>query len=524
MATPDGDSLPRVRRLPRWLRWSLWTLLWFVTLLTLAIVIENWLGAREWRAYVDAARGRGEPVELAAVVPPPAADAENFAAIPLFAPLFDYERAAPKSNEFIGHPTWKDPAAKERLETMKPFGNELKSPGKWRQGIEADLREWQQHLAREFPDQIPSLSTPGGDILRALARFDADLEALRAAAPRPRCRFPIGYEEHISVPLSHLNALLAFGKITRARALAHLSLGNPEAACADLVLGLRIANATREEPLLISQLVIASQVEQQMQPLWEGLNRRQWTDPQLASIEAALARFDLLSGFLRGIRGERSILGMQALDAFKQQPQLLFTVFDLNNDAAEVPFFLRVSRVFLPAGWIDFNKAEVCRHYDRLAETVKPEEHRFLPQAAQAQEKEFTATVDAQRANPRRMIAALVMPQLSLLQQRCAAGQATVDLARVAVAIARHRLRHAELPSTLDQLVPDFLPKVPPDVITGEPLRYRPHPDGTFALYSVGWDAKDDGGEHALKANTEEIDWQNGDWPWPGPPKAPLAE
>ncbi len=490
-----------------------------VTVLVLAVAVENWLGAREWQTYLREARAAGESLDLAAVIPPPAADAENFAAIPLFKPLFDYDRAAPLRNEFIGHATWRDPAGKERLGNLQPFGKvALKRRGNWREGERADLATWQQQLREEFPAELPSLSTPGGDVLRVLSRFDADLDALRAAASRPRSRFPIRYEEHISAPMPHMNALLAFGKIARARALAHLALENAEAASGDVVLGLRIGAATSEEPLLISQLVVVSQIDEQMQPLWEGLLRRHWNEPQLASFEAALARFDLVTGFLRGVRGERSILGVQALDTLKQQPQLLATVFDFGSKA-DLPFFARVSGMFLPPGWVDFNKARICRYYDQQLQTVKPGERRFDSAAMQAQEKAYMDAIAAQRANPRIMIAALVSPQLTLIQQRCAAGQTTVDLARIAVAIERYRLKHQAVPPQLDALAPEFLAKVPGDVMSGGPLRYRAGPDGTFVLYSVGWNGRDDGGAHAMQPDIKRpvIDWQNGDWPWPQP-------
>jgi hypothetical protein len=513
------------KTMPRWLRRTLWITGWTVTLLMLAVAIENWLGAREWRSYLAEARAAGDSLDLAAVIPPPAADEENFAAIPLFKPLFDYDRAAPLSHEFLGHPTWRDPAGKERLENLRPFGNAgLKQTRTWRLGEIVDLSVWQEQLSKEFPAELSPPSTPGQDVLRVLARFDGDMNALRAAAARPRSRFPIRYEEHIATPMPHLNVLLAFGKVARVRALAHLALGNAAAASSELMLGLRIAAAPSEEPLLISQLVVASLIDQLMQPIWEGLNRHQWNDAQLASMETALARFDLLTGYQRGLRGERSVLGMQALDVLKQQPQMLFSVFDAGK--GDTPFFVRMSSVFLPSGWVDFNKAYLCRFYDQQVRMVKPEEHRFDASAVDAQEKEDASTAAARRGNPRKMITAFLTPQLSLLQQRCAVGQATADLARVAVAIERFRLRHQSLPARLDMLAPDFLAKVPRDVITGESLHYRSHPDGSFELYSVGWNERDDGGAHAVQSDSKppEIDWRTGDWPWPQPAKLPGAE
>lgn len=45
-----------------------------------------------------------------------------------------------------------------------------------------------------------------------------------------------------------------------------------------------------------------------------------------------------------------------------------------------------------------------------------------------------------------------------------------------------------------DALAPQFIIKLPHDVINGQPLKYRRTDDGSFILYSMGWNEKDDGG------------------------------
>jgi hypothetical protein len=83
-------------------------------------------------------------------------------------------------------------------------------------------------------------------------------------------------------------------------------------------------------------------------------------------------------------------------------------------------------------------------------------------------------------------------------------------------------LRHGQLPETLDELVPDFLPSVPIDPNGGKPLRYHPNSDGTYLLYSVGENGVDDGGDPLLEAGVtgSNMYWQNNhalDWVWPQP-------
>jgi hypothetical protein len=96
-----------------------------------------------------------------------------------------------------------------------------------------------------------------------------------------------------------------------------------------------------------------------------------------------------------------------------------------------------------------------------------------------------------------------------------AAGQSSVDLARGAIALERYRLAHGEFPESLDNLAPQFMEKIPHDIIGGGPLHYRRTNDGQFVLYSVGWNETDDGGVVVFaKGSTPSVDINQGDWVW----------
>jgi hypothetical protein len=91
-----------------------------------------------------------------------------------------------------------------------------------------------------------------------------------------------------------------------------------------------------------------------------------------------------------------------------------------------------------------------------------------------------------------------------------------------AIALKRFQLKHGKLPEKLSELTPEFLASVSVDFVDGQPLRYRRNADGTYLLYSIGEDGKDDGGNPSLeKSNTSSnFFWQNPralDWVWPQP-------
>jgi hypothetical protein len=91
-------------------------------------------------------------------------------------------------------------------------------------------------------------------------------------------------------------------------------------------------------------------------------------------------------------------------------------------------------------------------------------------------------------------------------------------LAMTAIAIARFSQKNERPPAALDALVPEFLGTLPRDCMSGQPLCYRRNPDGTFVLYSVGEDGKDDGGDSSFAHSDPKLGlWQGRDAVWPSP-------
>jgi len=86
------------------------------------------------------------------------------------------------------------------------------------------------------------------------------------------------------------------------------------------------------------------------------------------------------------------------------------------------------------------------------------------------------------------------MPANSLLG-RAFAGEVLRRVCVVALALERHRLRHGEPPARLEDLDTDLSPVPAVDPVDGAALRYRREEAGSFVLYSVGLDGRDDGGD-----------------------------
>jgi hypothetical protein len=94
------------------------------------------------------------------------------------------------------------------------------------------------------------------------------------------------------------------------------------------------------------------------------------------------------------------------------------------------------------------------------------------------------------------------------------------NLVMTALALKRHQVTHGSLPQDLAELVPEFLPTVPLDFMDGQMLRYHRYPNGSFILYSVGMDGKDEKGnalplEDTHAGSLADSPWEGRDMLWP---------
>jgi hypothetical protein len=75
-----------------------------------------------------------------------------------------------------------------------------------------------------------------------------------------------------------------------------------------------------------------------------------------------------------------------------------------------------------------------------------------------------------------------------------------------ALALHAYEAEVGQLPETLVELVPKYLPAVPEDPVTGDALKWNPR---TERIYSVGEDGRDDGGDFE---NSDRIMRGDKDW------------
>lgn len=502
-----------------------------VTGIALVYAVENWRGRSAWNEFRRELEAKGLSGTMQSLIPPPVPDEQNF----FMAPPWEILRFV-RSN---GVTVWSDTngTSKSILDAFGPHGSEAPRTGDLFAGRRIELQAWQEFyrgnqnrfvagqdtFTNYFP-VAPSPQTPGADILLALSRNAVALQQLHEAARRPQARFWVNYDDGFAALLPHLAKMKGCAQYLRLHSAALLAENKPDAALDDIRLALRMNDAVRSEPFLITHLVRLAMVQIDMLSVWDGLADHRWSDAQLAALDQVLARTDFLADFQHAMDGERAC-STWAMEVFQRTRDANFFVDATPPSAEDFPTQVQqaVGRILLgliPTGWFDQNKTALARlNVEFLRATVTGDGELVSP----ARTRQAIAAIESEcsQRTPYNWFAGMLLPAVGKAVKKFAFGQSAVNLARVAVALERHRLAHGRYPESLDALAPTFVAKLPPDVITGQPLKYRRGADGSFVLYSVGWNETDDGGTVVMgKGKTPTIDQDQGDWVWRYPAKA----
>jgi hypothetical protein len=512
LALMASFTIQLIRRLK--LRRCLFGVACLVTLVALFYVEEDLRGKWAWEKFKHEWEAKGEHFDVASLAPAPVPDDQNFAMAPVVAST--YSQMLDRNGHQIRP---RDTSIVNRLEmpidARVPGGLQAPATGSWQAGVRTDLPAWQayyrQTAARTnvFP-VAPHPQAPAADVLLALSKYDSTIEELRQAGRRPYSRFPLEYDADCpaAMLLPHLANFKDCAKVLQLRACAELQLGQTEKALDDVSLSLRMVEALRTEPILISHLVRIAVVNITLQPVWEGLADHRWSDKQLRALDQELGKLDLLADYRLAMRGEQAF-SAGTTDYLRRTRAL----DGISGGSDNSPDVAGISRL-IPSGWFYQNQLCCERFMVKWYVPLADQEQRIISPTS-ARRADAALASEISHRNPFNVIEGMFIPALSGAVRKFALGQANVDLARVACALERYRIAHGSYPESLALLAPQWMETIPHDVINGRPLHYERTPDGRFLLYSVGWNETDDGGKVALGKNG--LDIQQGDWVWQVP-------
>jgi len=508
-----------------------WRYLFFVIGVTGLVLVfyaeENWRGQRAWEKYKQRMTARGEQFEPAAFIPPRVADDDNFAMTPALVPLFEFVPGTQRWLYTNAPNLFHDVMAKYDAAAAQVKSSSAVRVNSWIPG-RVDLNSWanaflasansQKEKERLVPATFVSKEA-ANRVLDGLADLDPVLDELRGASKKPKSRFNLRYEEDnpAGVLLPHLSKLKSLCQVLQLRACAELATGRSDNALQDIDLMLYLTDATRTEPILVTHLVRMAELQLALQPIAEGMGT--WSEAQLLALQKDLQGFDFCSDIKRALSAERTLFGCGVIEYVRRNSNKTRLIDELNRVGAENSGDWSIGPLLVaaPGGWLYLEQLNLSRTFDQhLSPLIDLDQRRIDPQAVRAAEAslgDLNSGSAVSKFLHHRFFSAMLLPGISKVAQKAAYSQTAADTATLACALERYRLAHGNLPDSLEKLDPQYIAKVPHDLITGKPLIYRPTSDGHYLLYSVCWNEVDDRGVPG-KTQKAESNHDDGDWVW----------
>lgn len=298
-----------------------------------------------------------------------------------------------------------------------------------------------------------------------------------------------------------------------------------EAASLDLAALAALGKVDRREYSLVAQMIRVAITRLASVAIWEALQAPGWTDAQLARMQGGVEGDDLLGGLEKGLMGSR-ISGLEYATLLHKNPA---TARGLSlSSVAPTPAVPNLASVFedgvlLPIYHLTSAEADELLYLQQTQSS--------LDRVRSLRAGERWTTVKAQMTPPTtrkspisagfqqltRRLSWDNQPNFIRATETAIKGETERQMTLAALALTRYQLRHGRLPETLAALIPEFLAVAPGDPMGGNSLSYRPRPNGTFLLYSIGLDGRDDGGDPRPGPGGKPGFWEGLDAVWPDP-------
>lgn len=491
--------------------------LWMITLIILFYVEEDWRGARAWAATKAKWEAKGETFDIMRLAPGPVPDDENLAALP----LFKMEPDPDPDSERHGYLA---PLTLHKAFSVDWADGKMPRGGMWEQGQLTDSASNKALVAGAANVAFKGMPPEGDAFAQFSALVPAMAELRSAAAARRYCRFEENYRFDLpsESSLALVTAQITLSKYLSSDAILAFDAKKPGIALEDILTHDKLMTGSTQQPMLVAGLVAIGMQAINQSSIYQGLATHAWNDEQLAQLQKQMASIDFLAAYQNALRGEACIM-IAAYDRLKPQREQLISELHTKTDTVPPPPPERRdwTPLIWPDGWIDLLKSRSA-NFDLAASRLVDVQNQILSPKSIDQ---FIADIEKTRSDNASSLFSIwknffgvSVGPIDNAAQKFAIAQVRLDETRIACALERYHLAHVSYPATLEELAPAYIDFIPHDIINGKPYHYQARADGTFQLYSIGWNETDDGGVFAFKKdNPKAIDYKNGDWPWPTP-------
>jgi hypothetical protein len=239
---------------------------------------------------------------------------------------------------------------------------------------------------------------------------------------------------------------------------------------------------------LVSAMIKVSIAGLHANAISDGLRAHAFKPADLRRLRSHLEKFNLLADFTQSWGEWERITIINAVERLPRQ----YWIAALDNPEKSVTT-TKLYLKFAPHGWFLQNLLGMDRKTAALQNALDVPHCQINTALLDAEQ----AAIDEELSHsitPNNWLQKIICPNTARAFQTTAINQSIIHMLITACALEEYRLEHGTYPVKVAELVPQYLAKVPHDIIDGQPLRYRLEGTDGFVIYSIGWNRKDDGG------------------------------
>jgi len=345
-------------------------------------------------------------------------------------------------------------------------------------------------------------------------QFEPDYDLMREALKRPCAWMDGDYSRPYEIPIPNFVTMRVVAQTLAQRTHCFLMLGQPEKALRELALLNDSRRITERAPTgkpitLVDAMVNVAIAGLYVNTIAAGLQKNAWREPQLVALQKQLAEINLAPFVAQAFETEPAAICRTLETADLKRITLVSSESGSSRSIWQKVRDWKYHKYDLvPRGWVYQNMVLTARLGQPRGEGFDLTNNLILPGKFKDLARQMDAAFSG-NAKPYNFLAAIGNPNITKATQTLAHNQTLVNEAQIACALERCRLAYGNYPPTLDALVPQFIEKLPHDIIGGQPLHYRRTDGGKFLLYSVGWNETDDGGTTSDKMDQDDWIWKN---------------
>jgi hypothetical protein len=360
---------------------------------------------------------------------------------------------------------------------------------------------------------ILDYASSAADFLEWSDQYEPDFDLIREALQRPYARIDGDYSIPAAIPIPNFLTVRSMAQVLAERAQCHLLLNQPEQALDDLTriheMRLMLEGAPTQKPMtLVAAMINVAVAGLYVDIIAHGFQKHAWQEPQIVALQKQLAEINLTPFVIEALTKTEPAAVCRDAETLP--------IIQFMSGGRAVTGLGNILSWFWPRGWTYQNMVNIAvleqkplDGFDLAHDTIAPH---ILDDGMRSVGKFFDRKSPF---TPFILMAAVAIPNFSKAEQTTAHNQTMVNEAQIVCALERYKLANGYYPETIEALSPQFIEKIPHDIIGGQPLHYRRTDDGKVLLYSVGWNETDDGGQEiSTQTKGGSIDYTKGDWVW----------